>query len=373
MATVIVQKRKREKFTSYIVYFKDPFTTQRMYYQTFRLQKDAQIAANELRALLDSGKIPGKQRNKIRPMTFDEVANTIQESWRLKIKTSELREKTVEDYIYTLDQLRKVFGGKLLCKITPEEIERYRAEQAATYSNVSANKKLAVIKKVFRLATDLKGINDNRIEEIKMLSEKSHMRNRFLRPRDLTRLLEASSKVKAAYLTAIILLAAEHGASKQEILSLTWDDIDFDFNGIGLIRFFRHKNGKERTAFLMPRTKDALTAWKRHQQVIRKRKKIFSGVSNLVFSHHNGQTIKCFNKAWWTACDLAELQNLHFHDMRHTFASNLILSGAGLKEVKEMIGHSDIGMTDRYAHLTAMHKLKHQQELAQFYAAEAGQ
>ena len=60
--------------------------------------------------------------------------------------------------------------------------------------------------------------------------------------------------------------------------------------------------------------------------------------------------------------------DLHFHDLRHIFCSNLIISGANLKEVKEMIGHSDIVMKDRYSHLTSEHKLHRQKRLAEYYA-----
>jgi site-specific recombinase XerD len=60
--------------------------------------------------------------------------------------------------------------------------------------------------------------------------------------------------------------------------------------------------------------------------------------------------------------------DLHFHDLRHTFCSNLIISGADLKEVKEMIGHSDIAMTDRYSHLTSELKLHRQKKLVEYYA-----
>ena len=68
------------------------------------------------------------------------------------------------------------------------------------------------------------------------------------------------------------------------------------------------------------------------------------------------------------ACRLADLENLHFHDLRHTFCSNLLLSGADLKEVKEMIGHRDLAMTDRYAHLSLNRKLLRQELLADHYA-----
>jgi site-specific recombinase XerD len=64
---------------------------------------------------------------------------------------------------------------------------------------------------------------------------------------------------------------------------------------------------------------------------------------------------------------MAGIVNLHFHDLRHTFCSNPLLSGAGLKDVKEMIGHSDISMTDRYAHLSLDRKLFWQEQLAKHY------
>ena len=61
------------------------------------------------------------------------------------------------------------------------------------------------------------------------------------------------------------------------------------------------------------------------------------------------------------------LVNFHNHDLRHTYCSNLLLAGSDLKTVKEKIGHRDISMTDRYSHLTANHKLLHQEQLAAHY------
>ena len=56
-----------------------------------------------------------------------------------------------------------------------------------------------------------------------------------------------------------------------------------------------------------------------------------------------------------------------YHDLRHTFCSNLLLAGSDLKDVKEMIGHSDLAMTDRYSHLTMDRKRSRQKKLAEHY------
>jgi site-specific recombinase XerD len=61
------------------------------------------------------------------------------------------------------------------------------------------------------------------------------------------------------------------------------------------------------------------------------------------------------------------VHGLHFHDLRHTFCTNLILAGADLKNVKEMIGHPDLAMTDRYTHMTGQRKQFWQDKLAEQY------
>ena len=187
-------------------------------------------------------------------------------------------------------------------------------------------------------------------------------------PDKLDTLIVATQKTRGKfYMPGIVYLGAEHGASKQEILSLMWSDIDFEYAGIGLIRFFRTKNSRERTEFLMPRTKNALQDWQDHLKWMRHRRKIDNVQSDHVFCHLDGAPIKCFNKAWWRSLEIAGIVNFHFHDLRHTFCSNLILSGAGLKEAKEMIGHADITMTDRYSHLSFDHKFSKQKQLADHY------
>jgi len=122
----------------------------------------------------------------------------------------------------------------------------------------------------------------------------------------------------------------------------------------------------------MPRTKEALLNWKEHQTWMRHRKKAqlqFSLVDNsdYVFSHLNGSRILSFQNAWRKACKLSGLSNFHYHDLRHCYCSNLLLGVATLKDVKDMIGHDDISMTDRYSHLTLEHRHTIQNKLNKQY------
>ena len=72
-------------------------------------------------------------------------------------------------------------------------------------------------------------------------------------------------------------------------------------------------------------------------------------------------------RACWAALKFAGIEDFHFHDLRHTFCPNLILAGGGSKDAKEMIGHSDAAMTDRYTHLADLRKRNLQLLLSNHY------
>ena len=75
-----------------------------------------------------------------------------------------------------------------------------------------------------------------------------------------------------------------------------------------------------------------------------------------VFGHRDGEPMTRIDNAWDTVKQLAGLPDFRFHDCRHHFASRLVMSGADLYVVKELLGHSDFAMTQRYAHLSPEHK-----------------
>lgn len=371
MSTVTVQKRKRKTRASYQVSYYDPATGQKKYYKTFTKARDANRAANELRTLLDHGRTPEKAPQ-LTPQTFSTVAAGVKRDWDVRVRQGYLKPRTRDDYKIRLEALERVFGRRLLCEITRDDILDNMTATAERNSNISANKDLQIIKTVMNKGCELHAVPSNPAKAIQMFSEKAHTRNRFLLPDELLALLHAARQGRGKhYLPALILLGAEHGASRQECLSLKWSDIDFDYQGIGMIRFFRTKNGHERTEYLMPRTREALLERRDYLEWKRRRGKYKVVDSSRVFCRVNGTPIKQFRKAFNAACAEAGITDFHFHDLRHTFCSNLILSGADLKDAKEMIGHADIAMTDRYTHLTAQHKLILQKRLTEHYATDA--
>ena len=76
--------------------------------------------------------------------------------------------------------------------------------------------------------------------------------------------------------------------------------------------------------------------------------------NELVFKNHKGQQITEQSCKWplWRACDSAGIRRIGWHALRHTFASHLAMKGVPLRVVQELLGHSSITMTERYAHLS---------------------
>ena len=368
MATVIIQKRKgKTGRTSYGVYYKDPFTTRRKYFKTYYRLKDARRAASWLRDLIDNGEFVEIEKSRRRPhlLTYSEVCGALRRKWESR---RSLSPKTLSDYRYWLAKTEREFGEKLFFELTHDDIDNYRWKVKKIWSMVTANRHLFVIKQACKAAVAHRAAFTDPAADIPYFSEKDHQRNRFIYPNELWNLLRVSRKIKAKYLPSLICLGAEHGASKQEALSLTEDDVNFDFMVRGSIRFFRTKNNRERTEFLMPETKREMMTWLKHRDWMRKRKKISSNGSKLIFCHLDGSPILRFDAAWRKACSLAGIENFHFHDLRHTFCSNMLTAGANLKDIKDMIGHDDIAMTDRYAHLDLSRKLLLQERLAEHYS-----
>jgi integrase len=85
-----------------------------------------------------------------------------------------------------------------------------------------------------------------------------------------------------------------------------------------------------------------------------------------VFCNRHGRPYRSYRTAFESAVRKAGIEDFTFHDLRHTFASRLVMAGVDLPTVKELLGHKDITMTLRYAHLSSDHKQAAVRKLEQF-------
>ena len=130
-----------------------------------------------------------------------------------------------------------------------------------------------------------------------------------------------------------------------EILRLRWQDVDFKGNKIDVVSGTggHTKNYESRVIPMNGFLRDVLRKHPRRLD------------STYVFFAPNGQPFADVDTSFATALRRSGLQHFRFHDLRHTFASWLVMGGVDLRTVQELLGHKDIRMTMRYSHLAPDH------------------
>jgi len=147
------------------------------------------------------------------------------------------------------------------------------------------------------------------------------------------------------YLMPMVVVALNTGMRRGELFNLRWVEVNLK----GRVLTVAGKTAKSGTTRHLPLNDEsfaALTAWRNQ-----------ASDGDLVFpSPVNGRRLDNIKKSWTGALALAGIKSFRFHDLRHSFASKLVMRGVDLYTVKELLGHSTIVMTQRYAHLSPDHK-----------------
>lgn len=170
-------------------------------------------------------------------------------------------------------------------------------------------------------------------------------RVRFLSDEERVRLLEECKKSDSQYLYTAVVLALSTGGRRMEILGLSWKDIDLNR---GIITLHETKNGERRALSLTGHALD----------LMKQLSKIRYGHCNLVFPSKSLKAPVDLRTPFENALKRAEITDFRWHDLRHCCASYLVMNGASLAEIAEILGHKTLQMVKRYAHLSDDHTSK---------------
>jgi integrase len=235
--------------------------------------------------------------------------------------------------------LRSTFAGKRLSEITPFSIERYKqARREEGRSPVTINRELAFLKNLFTMAIAWGKASENPVKQVKTFREENG-RTRFLTEEEEAQLLARCGPD----LKPLVITALHTGFRKSELLSLTWGNVDFR-NRLIRVEAGYAKNGEARGIPMNEVLTQTLQASKLRQS------------SGKGYCNRKGQPYRDPDSAFATAVRRAGITDFTIHDLRHTFASRLVMAGVDLATVKELMGHRHIAMTLRYAHLAPGHK-----------------
>ena len=286
------------------------------------------------------------------------AAPTLQEYSEKYLETVSVHKESHDRERRLMKNLRDFFGASRLSKIKRSRVIEYRKVRRAKVSVGTVNREIALLRHMFNVAIDegLVALNPARGGPgMKAFTEQS--RTRYLEMDEIAVLLGAiqarivknsDEKLKTSakkfwqYLHAAVVIALHTGMRKGEILSLRWEQINWERRNVLLTVT---KNGEPRRVPL-----DSMVL----HELVEHRTRV--GNPDLVFPSYDrdGKVVSLgdVKVAFGRALKDAGITNFRFHDLRHTFASHYAMSGGNLYTLAKILGHKDIKMTQRYAALS---------------------
>lgn len=312
----------------------------------------ARKEAVRLLGLIASDKDPAQARDEAKnDLTVTELCDLyVAEGCSLK------KPSTIANDRGRIERHIKPLLGKKHCRhVTKGDVEQMRNNIAAgktaadiktggygraivTGGKGTANKAVSLLGAIFSFAVDRRIRPDNPAHGVRMYPNKRH--ERFLSPAELTRLgqalTEAESNGTNPFAIAAIRLLLLTGARRGEILSLRWENVDFDR---AYLRLLDSKTGQK----LIPLGAPALSVLEALPQV--------SVNPHVLPGGREGQPLVNIAKVWRAVRQAAGLDDVRLHDLRHSFASVGAAGGDSLLVIGKVLGHTDTASTARYAHL----------------------
>lgn len=310
-------------------------------YGSINLVQARSIAQESLGEIARGTDIQAEKRSQAyQSITFKEYLDEFYISWVMKNR---------RDALNTINRMNNTFKPLHTLKLTDinkavinKFLHEYQVEHSVT--DTTLNRMLANIKGAFTKAYEFGYTSANTIRGIKTFKESPH-KIRYLSDDEKQRLFDSLDTAEK-YVRDIVITAYYTGMRRGELFALQWKDIDFNACHIHVDKD-KSKSGKGRNIPM-------------HSKVIDLIKNIeCQNKNDYVFkSPVTGAKLDNISKSWATLMKNAEIDSFRFHDLRHNFASTLVMKGVELASVRELLGHSDFKMTLRYAHLSPSYKKK---------------
>jgi len=246
---------------------------------------------------------------------------------------------------YIIGQLIRTFGSLPLRRFNTAITEQLQTDIINRgLKNSSINKVLNVLKHMFSKGVEWDMVEAEtlkKIRKVKLLRDDSK-RLRYLSGEEAQTLVNTCN----GNTKAIVITALNSGMRKGEILSLKWDNVDMK-HGFILLEQGMTKNGNRREIPINDTLRGVFQGLTRRLDV-----------PYVFFDSETGRRYQDVKRSFNTATRRAGIRDFHFHDLRHTFASQLVMAGVDITTIKELLGHKTLTMTLRYAHLAPSHKVK---------------
>lgn len=237
--------------------------------------------------------------------------------------------------------LSRAFGGRDMASISDVDVRQYVLDRMETVKAATVNKEVGLFAAACSWCREHLGWEIPNPAAGKKRREPEG-RVRWITEDEARRLVEASRlRTKAPWLAPYVQLSLYTGMRMGEVVGLTWERVDLHRR---VVLLEETKAGKRRAVPLHEKAVEAL------EERLAYRHQHCPG-SPWVFCNAKGRQVKDMKKSFTRARKEAGIENYRRHDQRHTLASWMVMSGVELVRVRDMLGHSTIRMTERYAHL----------------------
>ena len=311
--------------------------------QTSDRLSDAQRWAEDTEGILRSGGYIGDTPPD--DMAFSKALD----KYELEV-SSQKRPNTKVRKITSANQLRKSFAGLSLKEITPAQVAAFRDKRLKTVGPSTIQKDLALLSHLYTIARTEWALEVNNPVAFIRKPTKTDGRLRLLSKNEARHLLGICKKSRNEKLYHYVQLLLHTGMRPSEGAGLIWGQVDIDARIIDLTI----TKTKPRRVPLTIKVIEILLDIMPEQ--CNKRLSVFlpENISSTVQRRPN----LFFRRAFDNAVKKAEIKDFHMHDLRHTAASYLLMSGSDLRTLADILGHSTMQMVQRYTHLLDDHKLK---------------
>jgi integrase len=303
---------------------------------------DARAKARDLRRDIEDGGDPlGDIEAEREAPTVDDLIERFEQEHLPRKRPS-----TADDYRRSLRlHIRPALKNLKVADVTFSDIDRLHRKITAQGSPYQANRTIALASKMFSLAIRWRMRSDNPAKGIERNTE--YGRRRYLSGEELGRLVAALAKHQDRQAADIVRLLLLSGARRGEVLGMRWADVDL---GKG-VWSKPASSTKQREAHEVPLSAPARALLsdiaERYAREHPRRP-----LPEFVFpSHSSTGHIVEIKKSWRHLCRAAAVSGLRIHDLRHSYASQLVSGGASLPLIGALLGHASPSTTARYAHL----------------------
>ena len=266
---------------------------------------------------------------------------TLDELGERYIPYAETRKRSWKRDVQMLGNLKLFFGNPMLRDITPLRLEKFQQVRGKVAAPATVNRELALLKHMFFQAEKWGLYSGNPVRLVSFLKE-DNLKCETLSEDEEETLLAAAPP----YLKDVVLFAVNTGLRRSDVFNLKWEDVNIERKQLTIIM---GKTRKVHEVFLNPKALEVLNRQRRD--------------SEYVFTNREGEKIKCVRGALDAAVKRAGLKKITFHMFRHTVATRLLENGADIVTVKEIMGHSNINTTLRYAHTNAARQRREMEKL----------